>query len=118
MYVNRTTCPLDLTPGAALSAAGMSGFRRGLSGGCKCGGNCAGCRGGLHGHRHGMGLFDSADFTTWGWGEWGIIAAGAYLVMSLVGDTTRAAKTTQAEFTRRKRRAARSRRRRVAAEAA
>jgi len=93
MYVNRTTCPLDLTPGASVSP-GVSGYRRGLSGGCKCGGSCASC-GGLRGHRHGMGLFDSADFTTWGLGEWGILAAGAYLVMSLAGDTKRAVRTTR-----------------------
>ena len=37
----------------------------------------------------GMGLFDSADFTTWGIAEWGIILAGAYFVISLFNDMNR-----------------------------
>jgi hypothetical protein len=64
---------------------GMSGFRRsnytrefypppygfaaglGCAGGtCDCGGVC----------QHGLGLFDSMDFTTWGAGEWGIVLLG------------------------------------------
>jgi hypothetical protein len=88
MYVNRTVCPLfttvstnqtGQTPASVTSLTGLRGA------GCKCGGSCAGCKSGLHGH-HGMGLFDSMDFTTWGWQEWGIIGAGAYLVMSIIGD--------------------------------
>lgn len=78
MYVSRTVCPIGLT---------------GVRGGCKCGGTCAGCGG--RQRRTGMGLFDSADFTTWGIGEWGILAVGAYLVMSLAGDTQRAVKRTR-----------------------
>jgi hypothetical protein len=37
----------------------------------------------------GLGLFDSMDFTSWGLPEWGIVAVGAYLVLSLAGDTRR-----------------------------
>lgn len=55
-------------------------------GGCNCGGSCGGC------HK-GIGLFDSMDFSTWGLGEWGMIAVGAYLVVSLMGDTKRAARS-------------------------
>lgn len=94
MYVARTPCPIGLT-GYGYSrgySPWMAGT--GLRGPCKCGGNCAGC-GGMGRHRHGMGLFDSADFTTWGWGEWAIIGAGAYFVLSLAGDTSRAVKKTR-----------------------
>ena len=45
-------------------------------------------------HHHGMGIFDTADFTQWGWGEWLTIGAGVYFVLSLAGDTSRAVKTT------------------------
>lgn len=37
----------------------------------------------------GLGLFDSMDFTSWGLPEWGMVAVGAYLVLSLAGDTRR-----------------------------
>jgi hypothetical protein len=59
-------------------------------GDCGCGCNGAGACGG--GHHHGMGLFDSMDISTWGVGEWGIVALGLYLVGSLMGDTKRATK--------------------------
>ena len=39
--------------------------------------------------KRGMGLFDSADFTSWGIAEWGIILAGAYFVISLFNDMNR-----------------------------
>ena len=64
-------------------------------GGCGCGGSCGGC-GGRHEHKHGMGLFDSMDWTTWGAGEWTAIAVGAYVLMSLVGDTKRTAVRSRA----------------------
>jgi hypothetical protein len=43
------------------------------------------CPVGLTGFRRtsGLGLFDTADFTQWGWGEWGAIGAGLYLVLNL-----------------------------------
>ena len=40
----------------------------------------------MTGHRHGMGIFDSMDFTTWGWQEWGIIGVGLYFAVSIIGD--------------------------------
>jgi len=52
----------------------------GCAGGCGCGGTC--------GDDHGMGLFDSADPTTWGIGEWGTLGLGGYVAISLFHDTT------------------------------
>jgi hypothetical protein len=37
-------------------------------------------------HRHGLGIFDSMDFTTWSWPEWGIIGVGLYFAISIIGD--------------------------------
>lgn len=35
----------------------------------------------------GTSLFSSLDFSTWGIAEWGLVALGAYLIFSLIGDT-------------------------------
>jgi hypothetical protein len=43
-------------------------------------------------YARGLGLFDSMDFTTWGIAEWGIVAVGAYLILSLAGDVGRGRK--------------------------
>jgi hypothetical protein len=40
-------------------------------------------------NRVGLGLFDSADFTTWGVGEWGVVAFGLYAVFSIFSTTKR-----------------------------
>ena len=53
-------------------------------------------------NRVGLGLFESADFTTWGVGEWGVILVGAYLVGSLIGDTGRGTKQVKRTFRRRR----------------
>jgi len=50
----------------------------------------------------GLGLFDSMDFTTWGVAEWGIVAVGAYLVLSLAGDVGRGTKRVKRSFRRRR----------------
>jgi hypothetical protein len=56
-------------------------------GDCGCG--CNG-QGSCKPQNSGLGFFDSGiDYETWGLVEWGAIAAGAYLVMSLIGDTRR-----------------------------
>lgn len=60
-------------------------------------------------HKRGIGLFDSADWTTWGIAEWAIIAVGAYLVISLFNDIGSGVTTVK--------RARRRRRRKVEAEA-
>lgn len=51
------------------------GNMKGLGCGGDCGGTC-GCGG--------LGLFDSMDPTTWGAGEFGVLAAGAFVLYSLV----------------------------------
>jgi len=54
----------------------------GLAGcGCGCGGGCS--------ENRGLGIFDSMDYTTWGWGEWGVIGVLAYTLLSFAGDTRR-----------------------------
>jgi hypothetical protein len=67
---------------------------------CNCGGTCGGAP------AAGMGLFDSMDFTTWGVGEWGTIAVGAYIVISLFNDAGRATRTIRKATRRRVRRVA------------
>ena len=64
-------------------------FGRGLSGDCGCGGTCGGCGG--HDHATGLGLFDSWDVSTWGFGEWTIVGVLGYGLMSLLFDTGRSA---------------------------
>lgn len=57
-----------------------------------CCADCAGKPAGSVCGSKGLGLFDSGmDFTTWGWPEWGIVAAGVYAGLSLLGDTKRGA---------------------------
>ena len=51
------------------------------------------CPVGLTGHRpKGLGLFDSMDFSTWGWGEWLAVGAGAYVLLKLSTQSYRASK--------------------------
>lgn len=67
-------------------AYGMAGC------GCGCGGKC------------GMGLFDSGgDFTQWGVAEWAVVGVGAYLVLSLAGDTRRTVQGVKRTVRRRRR---------------
>lgn len=60
------------------------------------------------GCKSGMGLFESGvDIAGWGWLEWGSIFAGAYMLISTVSTTHRAAKAIGAiPGQHRKRRAA------------
>jgi hypothetical protein len=71
--------PIILTPNGPLRPGGLSG--------CGCGGKCGGC-----GHKHGVGLFDSTDFSTWGIGEYAAIGLGIYMLGSIMGDFGRAKK--------------------------
>lgn len=59
---------------------------------CSCGGTCSGAAG--HDHA-GLGLFDSMDWTTWGVGEWTAIGIGAYVLLSVIGDTRRGVARTK-----------------------
>jgi hypothetical protein len=67
----------------------------GCAGGCN--GTCAGCAG----HAHGMGqLFSSGlDLSGWGYGEWGIVALGAFALYS-VFFTSKAAVSTVSKASR------------------
>jgi hypothetical protein len=47
--------------------------------------------------RRGLGLFESMDFTTWGFGEWALVGLGAYMIFATVS-------TTKQEFRKAKRR--------------
>ena len=73
----------------------------GCGGGCSCGGTCAKSQTNI-----GLGLFDSADWTTWGIGEWATIGVGAYLVMNIVGDIGGAARGVRKAVRRRRSRRA------------
>jgi hypothetical protein len=88
VYIARTLCPIGLTGYASPTRAytpWMAGTGLRMGGGCKCGGSCAGCSV-MGRHHHGMGIFDTTDFSQWGWQEWGIILVGGYFVLSLIGD--------------------------------
>ena len=71
-----TDAPVDLSDIYGVAAAGLGGYR-------------------------GMGLFDSLDFTTWGWGEWVALAAGAYFGTKLIGDIGKGARTVRKRVARR-----------------
>jgi hypothetical protein len=73
-----------------------------LQRGVGCGGDHCDCGGACGGHAPGIGLFDSTDFTQWGVAEWGAIAVGAYLVISLFTDASRASRSVK-KYTRRRR---------------
>jgi hypothetical protein len=66
---------------------------------------CPGC----NGRCRGVGLFDSLDFSTWGIMEWGAVALGAYLLLSLWGDVGRTARRVRTSSSKRKRKAERRR---------
>lgn len=75
-------------------------------GDCGCG--CNGAPGGCGGHSHaGLGLFESGlDYQQWGIGEWAAVAAGGYLLISLVGDAFTAKRGVEKYAARRRRRSA------------
>ncbi len=65
---------------------------------------CPGCGGSCGKGILGLGLFDSGvDFTQWGIGEFAVLGVGAYLVLSLAGDTRRAATGVKRTLRRRRR---------------
>lgn len=49
----------------------------------------------------GMGLFDSLDFSTWGWQEWLSLASAAYFGVKLFGDIGKGARTVRRAASRR-----------------
>ena len=74
----------------------------GCGGGCSCGGTCAKSQTNI-----GLGLFDSADWTTWGLGEWATIGVGLYLGMSILSDLGKGARTVRKIGSRRRSKARR-----------
>jgi hypothetical protein len=50
----------------------------------------------------GLGLFDSMDFTTWSWPEWGVVGLLGFALYSMVSTTKRGAKRIQRKLRRRK----------------
>jgi hypothetical protein len=87
--------PADSKAQPAFGFSGLSG--------CGCGGKCGGCGG--HSHDHGLGqglfntgLFESTDISTWGWGEWGVVAAGVYLGVSVVSDVIGAGRSVGSAY--------------------
>ena len=56
-----------------------------------CGGTCSG-----------LGLFDSMDFTTWSWPEWGVVAFLGYALFAVVSTTKRGAKTLKRKLRRKR----------------
>lgn len=77
--------PYKLTPPPGFHAPPET-MGLGCGAGCR---SCASCRSG------GLGLFDSTDFSTWGFGEYLVIAAGLYVGVKLLGDLGRAKKTVR-----------------------
>jgi hypothetical protein len=76
----------------SIPCAGNSTTQLGGGLGCiACNGTCGG-----------LGLFDSMDFTSWGIAEWAVVGVGAYLVLSLAGDTRRAAVRVKRSVRRRR----------------
>lgn len=85
--------PAKIAPPAGFHAPpAMMGL--GCGSGCTCGGTCS---------KLGLGLFDSADWTTWGLAEWATIGVGFYLGMSILGDLGRGARGVKKTFRRRRR---------------
>ncbi len=73
---------------------GLSGCGNG--GGCSCGGNCGNSQ-------FGLGLFDSMDFSTWGWMEWGAVLLGGYVLVSVLSTTKRGYGRVKRGFSKRRR---------------
>jgi hypothetical protein len=73
----------------------------GLGGGCHCGGTCGHCWG-----VSGLGLFDSMDMSTWGVGEWGVVAVGGYLAIKIFSDLSRGGRAVRKTVRRRRSRSA------------
>jgi hypothetical protein len=61
------------------------GTGMGCGSGCSCGGTCGMGQTDSAG-LFGTGLFTTADFTQWGWGEWAVVVAGSYFAISAVND--------------------------------
>ena len=75
--------------------------------GLGCGGGCSSCAHGgpCQGKSRpvlGLCLFDSADWTTWGLGEWVTVGVGLYLGMSVIGDIGHGARTVRKAVRRRR----------------
>jgi hypothetical protein len=74
---------LASSPESTVQSMGLGSACNGL--GCaSCGGTCG--MGQDSSGLFGTGLFTSADFTQWGWGEWAAVVVGGYFAISAVSD--------------------------------
>jgi hypothetical protein len=84
-----------------LPATGLGGIRKGVGDcGCGCGGGGLCKDPGLG--SYGLGLFDSMDFTTWGFGEWAIVIVGGYFILSGLFTASRGVKRVQKSVRKRR----------------
>lgn len=75
---------------------------RGSGLGCaECGGTCGGL-GQTSTGLFGTGLFQSADPSTWGWGEYAVIAVGGYVAISFISDAQSAGGAVRKAYRRRR----------------
>ena len=79
-----TMAPGQVVPEDVLQPAWKSSGLGCGGGGCSCGGTCGGGLGQTTGGLFGTGLFQSADPSTWGVGEWATIGIGGFLAISAV----------------------------------
>ena len=84
----------------------ISGFS-GCGDKCGCGGKCGG-----HGMWQastglfGTNLFTTTDFSQWGWGEWTVLAVGAWGTLRIIGDIKGAGKSVAKRVRKTRKRAA------------
>lgn len=89
--------PGQIAPENVFQSMGLSGTCNGM--GCaSCGGTCG--MGQAGNGLFGTGLFVSSDPTTWGVGEYAVIAIGGYLVISMVSDAQSAGRATKKAYRR------------------
>lgn len=80
---------------APAASMGLGGLGCGNAGGCGCGCKKKGIGQADGAGLFGTSLFQTTDFSQWGWGEYAALAAAAYFASSLFSDVKRTAKTVR-----------------------